>query len=500
MLLIIHCPLLLVLLLQLSLSIRIHTTTTTVKKFKQPSLLPTSTQNNLNLHGSKANQLQMTIDPITPTDSTPSTIRTIRVQSTLHSLSARYVSLEKALTQTKQLFASLHNDLAGAGEWATEGVNFSQTSEELVYKGRDHFSQSKKLAKNAFSCASKCAKQEFIGVEEEEDLCEECSGGDDAAAGDTSVTLDSLIGSQVQQLSSSHASFVQAKVAIEVALQKLLINDKNIGDIIKMAKKSASSICIEIEKWISILVAITKNIPIDKISNNVKSTRKAIQNNELNVIKKTKLVIKQRKQQLRDSSVLRGVSEEQRKESEASRAHLQLERDKPPDHSQCEQLNHCNDKLWSKSEMMKDGCIHGCSENIRRKALPPPDGNGSQCPILCLDEITKVLGNEIDQADYDDFLMGCKTSCDGSKVKKQVPPKVVLWRNDQLGDAVVVPHGGTFTTGNAFHRGDAVDTRIDEVVPLKRGHGFRCNETKKWKPCFQTCNGVHSHGKSVKRR
>ena len=136
----------------------------------------------------------------------------------------------------------------------------------------------------------------------------------------------------------------------------------------------------------------------------------------------------------------------------------------------------------------------------KRKALPPPDGNGSQCPILCLDEITKVLGNEIDQADYDDFLMGCKTSCDGSKVKKQVPPKVVLWRNDQLGDAVVVPHGGTFTTGNAFHRGDAVDTRIDEVVPLKRGHGFRCNETKKWKPCFQTCNGVHSHGKSVKRR
>jgi hypothetical protein len=37
-------------------------------------------------------------------------------------------------------------------------------------------------------------------------------------------------------------------------------------------------------------------------------------------------------------------------------------------------------------------------------------------------------------------------------------------------------------------------------VPLKRGHGFRCNETREWKPCYNTCDNVHGHAKSVKRR
>jgi len=59
------------------------------------------------------------------------------------------------------------------------------------------------------------------------------------------------------------------------------------------------------------------------------------------------------------------------------------------------------------------------------------------------------------------------------------------WRSDRLGDTVVVPHGGT-ETGSA---GDVAIERLDDV-PLKAGHGFRCNETTAWKPCFDTCNGI----------
>jgi hypothetical protein len=83
----------------------------------------------------------------------------------------------------------------------------------------------------------------------------------------------------------------------------------------------------------------------------------------------------------------------------------------------------------------------------------------------------------------------------------QKPPRAVLWRADQSGDMVKVPHGGAVAVNEAgHHQGDAEDVRLDQIVPLKRGHGFRCNETREWKPCYNTCDNVHGHAKSVKRR
>ena len=92
---------------------------------------------------------------------------------------------------------------------------------------------------------------------------------------------------------------------------------------------------------------------------------------------------------------------------------------------------------------------------------------------------------DVEQKDQDAFVRGCRNSCTGTLKNQQQPPKLANWRQDALGDTVVVPH-------------DIQILRLDDV-PLQRGHGFRCNETTVWKPCFDTCDGVHGHGKSIKR-
>jgi hypothetical protein len=325
------------------------------------------------------------------------TILSIQTQSKAHSLSARYLRIQKALIMTTKLFALLENDLLGGGEWSIGPQSLIGTSQSLIKKGQENFAQSKQAAKDAAACAAKCHTIDDA-------VCDQCE------TTHLTASLDTLTSSSVQLLTSSHTSFVQAKVAIEATLQQLLgANPRALGDIITLAKKSAASTCVELNKWISILIDIALNVPttIDPAAASPTATQSVLKNNKL-----TKEALEERKQQLRDSSALRGVSEETRKELEATKARVKLIKEKPKDSTQCQDLNHCDDPLWPKTEMVKDGCVHGCSVEIQSVAFDPPEEG--KCTKLCTHVMNELLGTDTTEEDKHDFLQGCEHSCSGT--------------------------------------------------------------------------------------
>jgi hypothetical protein len=311
------------------------------------------------------------------------TILSIQAQSKAHSLSARYLRVQKALIMTTKLFALLENDLLGGGEWSIGPQSLIGTSQSLIKKGQENFAQSKQAAKDAAACAAKCHTIDDA-------VCDQCETTHLTASLDT--------------------SFVQAKVAIEATLQQLLgANPRALGDIITLAKKSAASTCVELNKWISILIDIALNVPttIDPAAASPTATQSVLKNNKL-----TKEALEERKQQLRDSSALRGVSEETRKELEATKARVKLIKEKPKDSTQCQDLNHCDDPLWPKTEMVKDGCVHGCSVEIQSVAFDPPEEG--KCTKLCTHVMNELLGTDTTEEDKHDFLHGCEQVCHDS--------------------------------------------------------------------------------------
>ena len=402
--------------------------------------------------------------------SAASSIQIIQMQSNYHSLAARDISVQPALQQIYALFALLHNNLQGGGGWAVEPQTKSQAALSNLKAAAVLFDQSKTTAKQAYACATAAAKTPTPTND------------------DTNNPCTTLVGVSQQQLTKCHSKIIVAHQLIDVAKQKLLASKATsiagIGDIIDMARKSASSVCVELEKWLAIVADMTgkvQNSPPPPADPKIK----------LEMASKTKQIVQQKQQQLRESSALRGASEEKRKELEATKAHEALEQSKPSDASQCEHMNHCRDPMWSKSSMNADGCVHGCADALQQHA-------GVGCPALCQKSLQQVFtGSDIDADDTHTFLLGCTKSCQGLLTER--PPKGILWRADQVDDKeIVVPHGGGGGTREGS-KGSSVDVRLDHVTPLKKGHGFRCNETMEWKPCFATCNQVHGLKKCVKR-
>ena len=406
----------------------------------------------------------MTIEPIQQSTAS-SSIRSIKVQAMEHNLEIKTKSIAHSLLQTRKILALVRNDVMGGGAWASDAITYTQAASTLIDKGSATFDASVKTSQAASTCAEAC----------HDDECMRCEN--------SSPSLDGLISLSKQQLTTSHESFIQAKTAIEVTKQSLLTQKtkeeegegegegEELGEIIELARRSAATSCGELEKWLDILVEITALFEdqVHRLPNVVAQK----QVTELN------RVIEKRKKLMKQSASFRGASEEKRKTMLASKIHVQLQKEDVLRRSpqQCEQLFHCRDSMWLKPELEIDGCIHGCRIHPSMKETCDQKCNNVRANLF--------QAVDVEQKDQDAFVRGCRNSCTGTLKNQQQPPKLANWRQDALGDTVVVPH-------------DIQILRLDDV-PLQRGHGFRCNETTVWKPCFDTCDGVHGHGKSIKR-
>ena len=341
-----------------------------------------------------------------------SVIRTIQIQSTEHALQDKSTSITKGIIQSRKLIQLIQNDLAGGGTWSQEPSEYIDVTQQLITKGETTYKKAVQIAHLASICAESCHNDE----------CLQCTTSNNDPM-TSSLTLDQLKDASRNNFIASYQSFLKSKTAVEASKQKLLSATVTMGEIIEMAKNSAASSCSELEKWLDILIDITSShekIHAKEMPTNQKSKNK--QSKQI-INKKINQEMAKRKTILMKSLSLRGSSEETRKTLIASKAHIQLQQEdirrKSP--SQCEHLYHCKDILWLKTEMKRDGCIHGCSKKIQLNTKETCD---NKCQSIYTETFVgpTVDMDALNRQEQNDFLQGCMNSCNGLLKDSKKPP------------------------------------------------------------------------------
>ena len=457
--------------------------------------------------------------------SATSTIRQIRTESIERKLKSKSTDVTRAIRESRTLLNMIKNDVRGGGLWSTNAGLLCDAAEAFILEGEKSFASSRSTSHQASSCAATCLEEE----------CAACSPlvlNSDPGSG-SSPSLDTLVAQARQEFTSSHDFFLKTNEKVETCKIGLL-SVSDLGDILQLARRSAASACGELQRWLRVLSDTTRSLEDDEqeVSKLVVVEEEGVAKDKSErrkkISKKERKFVEERKKFVADSSSLRGSSEEEKKTKVSSRVRLELQRRETErkNPSQCEQIHRCrsgsggqggNEKetrgkkekqqpggmmeggdMDEMPEMERDGCVHGCSSSLQEAV------HDGECEKPCKEALQDLLRDDADVMDdmmEKQFLKGCLRSCGGGGGGGGGDDddgggggsKMVLGRHDQLGDVVVIPHGSA--TGI---KGDINDVRLDDV-PLKRGHGFRCNETSKWKPCHDSCERVHGIRKSWRR-